>query len=163
MWGGGEKGNRERLHAFWLVPPASYDRNFLAGQGLVHSNRKIASQLSPVLMAIGPSSKLERDRTGAEVGYVNVRRWLFCYARMSSGSTFQQCNYALGIGASGHVDGDFDRARAIREGPVSHLTRLSDPFGTMTSEPSAVRMTLARMPIRLTSPTLPPTSMTSPT
>src|SRR6478672_493240 len=40
---------------------------------------------------------------------------------------------------------------------------MSDPFGTMTSEPSAVRMTLARMPMRLTSPTLPPTSMTSPT
>src|SRR6516225_30459 len=33
----------------------------------------------------------------------------------------------------------------------------------MISEPSAVRMTLARMPMRLTSPTLPPTSMTSPT
>ena len=39
---------------------------------------------------------------------------------------------------------------------------MSDPFGTITSEPSAVRIMLARMPMRRTSPTLPPTSMTSP-
>ena len=81
-------------------PLASCDRNFLAGQGLVHSNRKIASQLSPVLMAIRPSSKLKGYRTGAEVDYVNLRRWFFCYTWMSSGSTFQQFNHALGIGAS---------------------------------------------------------------
>ena len=91
-------------------PLASCDRNFLAGQGIVHSNRKIASQLSPVLMAIRPSSKLKGHRTGAEVGYVDLRRWFFCYTGMSSGSTFQQFNHALGIGASSHVDGDFDRA-----------------------------------------------------
>jgi len=42
---------------------------------------------------------------------------------MSSGSTFQQFNDALGIGASCHVDGNFDRALAIREGPVRHLAR----------------------------------------
>src|SRR5208283_3140549 len=101
---------------------ASCDRNFLAGQGLVRSNRKIASQLSPVLMAIRPSPKLKRDRTGAEVGYVDLRRWFFCDTGISSGSTFQQFNYALGIGASSHVDGDFDRALSIRKGPVSHLT-----------------------------------------
>ena len=89
---------------------ASCDRNFLAGQGIVHSNRKIASQLSPVLMAIRPSSKLKGYRTGAEVDYVDLRQWFFCYTRMSSGSTFQQFNHALGIGASNHVDGDFDRA-----------------------------------------------------
>src|SRR5271166_7150956 len=102
---------------------ASCDRNFLASQGIVHSNRKIASQLSPVLIAIRPSSKLEGYRTGAEVDYVDLRRWFFCYTRMSSGSSFQQFNHALGIGASSHVDGDFDRALSIREGPVSHLTR----------------------------------------
>ena len=95
-------------------PLASCDRNFLAGQGLVHSDRKIASQLSPVLMAIRPSSKLEGYRTGAEVDYVDLRRWFFCYTRMSSGSTFQQFNHALGFGASNDVDGDFDRAFAIR-------------------------------------------------
>jgi hypothetical protein len=33
----------------------------------------------------------------------------------------------LGIGPSSHVDGDFDRAAAIREGPVSHLTRDEGP------------------------------------
>src|SRR5271166_4004082 len=92
---------------------ASCDRNFLAGQCLVHSNRKIASQLSPVLMAIRPSPELKGDRTGAEVGDVDVRRWFFCYTRMSSGRTFQQFNHALRIGASNDVDGDFDRALAI--------------------------------------------------
>ncbi len=97
---------------------ASCDRNFLAGQGIVHSNRKIASQLSPVLMAIRPSSKLKGYRTGAEVDYVDLRQWFFCYTRMSSGSTFQQFNHALRIGASNHVDGDFDHALAIRKGPV---------------------------------------------
>src|SRR5271166_2937035 len=78
----------------------SCDRNFLAGQGIVHSNRKIASQLCPVLMAIGPRAKLKGDRTGAEVGYVDLRRWFFCYTRMSRGSAFQQFSHALGIGAS---------------------------------------------------------------
>src|SRR5271166_2193831 len=102
---------------------ASCDRNFLADQGFVHGDRKIASQLSPVLMAIRPSPKLKGYRTGAEVGYVNLRRWFFCDTGISSGSTFQQFNHALGIGASDHVDGDFDRALSIREGPVSHLTR----------------------------------------
>ena len=52
-------------------------------------------------MAIRPRSKLEGDRTGAEVGYVDLRRRFLCYTRMSSGSTFQQFNHALGIGASG--------------------------------------------------------------
>jgi hypothetical protein len=102
---------------------ASCDRNFLAGQGIVHSDRKIASQLSPLLIAIRPSSKLKGYRTGAEVEYVDLRQWFFCYTRMSSGSTFQQFDHALVIGASNHVDGDFDRAFAIRKGPVSHLTR----------------------------------------
>src|SRR5271157_424177 len=102
---------------------ASCDRNFLAGQGLVHGDRKIASQLSPVLMAIGPSAKLKGYRTGAEIGYVNLRRWFFCDTGISSGSIFQQFNHALGIGASSRVDGDFDRALAIRKSPVSHLTR----------------------------------------
>src|SRR5271166_6601963 len=102
---------------------ASCDRNFLAGQVLVRSDRKIASQLSPVLMAIGPSSKLKGYRTGAEIGYVNLRRWFFCDTGISSGSTFQQFNHALRIGASGHVHGDFDRPLAIRKSPVSHLTR----------------------------------------
>src|SRR5271166_4389120 len=102
---------------------ASCDRNFLADQGFVHGDRKIASQLSPVLMAIRPSPKLKGYRTGAEVGYVNLRRRFFCYTRMSIGGNFQQFNHALGIGASSHVDGDFDRALSIRKGPVSHLTR----------------------------------------
>ena len=39
---------------------------------------------------------------------------------------------------------------------------MSEPFGRITSEPSAVRMTLARMPMRRTSPKFPPTSITSP-
>src|SRR5271166_1907706 len=79
---------RERLIYSYLVSPqmsasihiprefcglASCDRNFLAGQGFVHGDRKIASQLSPVLMAIGPSPKLVGYRTGAEVGYVDLR------------------------------------------------------------------------------------------
>ena len=40
----------------------------------------------------------------------------------------------------------------VRSEKVHLVTSLeiSDPFGTMTSEPSAVRMTLARMPMRLT-------------
>ena len=101
----------------------SCDRNFLAGERLVHSNREIASQLSPVLMAIRPSPELKGDRPGAEVGHVDLRRRFFCYSRMSSGSTFQQFNHPLGIGSSSHVDGDFDRALSIREGPVSHLAR----------------------------------------
>src|ERR1700758_2085160 len=74
-------------------------------------------------MSIGPRAKLEGDRTGAEVGYVDLRQWFFCHTRMRSGSTFQQFNHSLGVGASNHVDGDFDRALAIRQGPVSHLTR----------------------------------------
>src|SRR5271166_1653530 len=74
-------------------------------------------------MAIRPSPELKGYRTGAEVGYVDLRRWFFCHTRMSRGSTFQQFDHALGISASSHVDGDFDRALAIREGPVSHLTR----------------------------------------
>ena len=53
-------------------PLASCDRNFLADQCIVHSDRKIASQLSPVLIAIRPSSKLEGYRTGAEVDYVDL-------------------------------------------------------------------------------------------
>src|SRR5258708_958998 len=58
-----------------------------------------------------------------EVGYVDLWRWFFCCTRMSSGSTFQQFNHSLGIGASNHVDGDFNRALAIRKRPVSHPTR----------------------------------------
>jgi hypothetical protein len=46
-------------------------------------------------MAIRPSSKLKGYRTGAEVDYVDLRRWFFCYTRMSSGSTFQQFNHQL--------------------------------------------------------------------
>jgi len=53
---------RSSVVLFQDGPVASCDRNFLAGQGLVHSNRKIASQLSPVLMAIRPSSKLKGQR-----------------------------------------------------------------------------------------------------
>ena len=125
----GKRGTTHDKHAFWRTwrlrwkrssvvllqegSLASCDRNFLAGQGIVHSNRKIASQLSPVLMAIRPSSKLKGYRTGAEVDYVDLRQWFFCYTRMSSGSTFQQFNHALRIGASNHVDGDFDHALAI--------------------------------------------------
>ena len=74
-------------------------------------------------MAIRPSPELKGYRPGAEVGYVDLRRWFFCYTWMSSGSTFQQFNHALRIGSSSHVDGDFDRALSIREGPVSHLAR----------------------------------------
>jgi hypothetical protein len=115
---------------------ASCNRDILSGQGFFHGNRKIASQLSPVLMAIRPSSKLEGYRAGAKVDYVDLRRWFFCYTRMSSGSTFQQFNHGLGIGASNHIDEDFDRAAAIRKGPVSHLTRdersiRHDDFGTV--------------------------------
>src|ERR1700757_3894648 len=102
---------------------ASCDRNLLAGQRLVHSHRKITSQLSPLLIAIRPSSKLKGYRTGAEVDYVDLRQRFFCDTGMSSGSTFQQFDHALVIGASNHVDRDFDRALAIRKGPVSHLTR----------------------------------------
>jgi hypothetical protein len=40
---------------------------FLPGQGLVHGNREIASQLSPVLMAIRSSLELKGYRPGAEV------------------------------------------------------------------------------------------------
>jgi hypothetical protein len=42
---------------------------------------------------------------------------------MSGSSTSQQLDHALVIGASNHVDGDFDRTLAIRKSPVSHLTR----------------------------------------
>src|SRR5262245_35805106 len=104
-----------------LLP--SCDRNFLTAQGIVQSKRKIASQSSPVLMAICPSSKLKGYRTGTEVGYVDLWQWFFCYTGKSSGSIFQQFNHALGIGASSHVDGDFNRSLAIRKGPVSHLAR----------------------------------------
>jgi hypothetical protein len=42
---------------YWLLPaPASRNRNFFECQGLVHGDRKIASQLGPVLVAIGPSA-----------------------------------------------------------------------------------------------------------
>jgi len=51
----------------------SCDRNFLAGQGILDGDRKIAAQLSPVLMAIRPGSKLKGDRTGAEVDHVDLR------------------------------------------------------------------------------------------
>jgi hypothetical protein len=49
----------------------SCERNFLAGQGVVHSDRKIASQLSPLLVAIRPNSKLKGYRTRAEVDDVD--------------------------------------------------------------------------------------------
>ena len=49
----------------------SCERNFLAGQGVVHSDRKIASQLSPLLVAIRPNSKLKGYRTRAEVDEVD--------------------------------------------------------------------------------------------
>jgi hypothetical protein len=34
-----------------------------------------------------------------------------------------QFNHALRIGASYHINGDFNRTVAIRMGPVSHVTR----------------------------------------
>src|SRR5262249_684773 len=112
---------KRRFTSGWPLP--SCDRNFLVGQGIVQCKGKIASQLSQVFVAIDPGSKLKGYRAGAEVGYVNLWRWFFCHTRISIGSTFQQINHALGIGAPGHIDGDFDRALAIRKGPVSHLTR----------------------------------------
>jgi len=88
-------------------------------------------------------------RTGAEVGYVNLRRWFFCDTGMSSGSTFQQFNHAWRIGASNDVDGDFDRALSIRKGPVSHLTRdersiRNDDFGTVRSANNVRRCSIGR-------------------
>ena len=70
-------------------PLASGNRNFLADQGMVQSDRKIASQLSPLLIPIRPSSKLKGYRTGAEVDYVDLRQWFFCYTSTSSGVLMQ--------------------------------------------------------------------------
>ena len=51
------KDREGRAGSRFLAPGSeSSDRNFLAGQGLVHGDRKIASQLSPVLVTIGPSA-----------------------------------------------------------------------------------------------------------
>ena len=52
-WSAGVLNDREVLlvAGSWLLAPASSDRNFLASQGLVHGDRKIASQLGPVLVA----------------------------------------------------------------------------------------------------------------
>jgi hypothetical protein len=94
---------------------ASCHRNFLPGQGIFHSERKIASQPSPVFLAIRPSSKLKGYRTCAEVGYVDLRGWLLCYTRLSSGCIFQQFGHELRIGTCTHIDGDFNPALAIRK------------------------------------------------
>ena len=79
------------------------------------------------MILIRPNSKLKGYRTGGEVNYIHLRGWFFCHTRVTSGSTFQQFEHALGIGTSNHVDGDFDCAQYIRKGPVGHIPRDERP------------------------------------
>jgi hypothetical protein len=40
------------------------------------------------------------DTADGELEHVQLRPWLFCYIRMTSGNTFQQFDHALGIRAA---------------------------------------------------------------
>jgi hypothetical protein len=68
---------------------ASGDCNILADQSLIDGDSKLATQLDPVFILIGPSTKIKADCSGDQANNVGLGCGFFCDARMIRGDTLQ--------------------------------------------------------------------------
>ena len=132
----------------WRAIPRLRNCDVLLSQGVIDSDRKIAAYLDPVPGTVRPGPQLKAHGARSEIHGIGLWGRFFHNAGMIGGDVLQYFDHPLWSHAASHADLDLDGPVLIRKSPVLTLLEMSVPLGRIISEPSAVRMTHARIPMR---------------
>src|ERR1035441_2458810 len=132
-----------------------FHRNIVLGQGGANSQRQVTPNPRPILRLVGPDPQLEvHGVAGKTAEQSQGRRVLHnpgCVTAAPSSNSMTRCASA---GAATETGKSIRRRRSEKVQLVT-VSEIKLPLGTMTSEPLGTRKMLARMPMRLTTPSLP--------